>query len=86
MIISFFISVCVYGGIQIDVVPQGFEIVIATPDRLNELLTSGGLSVRSVTYLVLEEADRMLNLGFEPQIRKIIANIRDDRQTIMTRY
>ncbi|XP_065843336.1 probable ATP-dependent RNA helicase DDX43 isoform X2 [Oscarella lobularis] len=76
--------VCVYGGIQIDVVPQGFEIVIATPDRLNELLTSGGLSVRSVTYLVLEEADRMLNLGFEPQIRKIIANIRDDRQTIMT--
>ena len=81
-----FYSICVCGGDRIDIVPQGFEIVIATPGRLNELLMSGRLSVCSVTYLVLEEADRMLHLGFEPQIRKIIASIRKDRQTIMTRY
>ncbi|XP_065843388.1 probable ATP-dependent RNA helicase DDX43 [Oscarella lobularis] len=80
--------VCVYGGgnrrEQINIVSRGVEIVIATPGRLNDLLMSGRLSVRSVTYLVLDEADRMLDLGFEPQIRKILMDIRDDRQTIMT--
>ncbi|KAJ4428936.1 hypothetical protein ANN_25932 [Periplaneta americana] len=46
--------------------------------------TSGIIDVASVTYLVLDEADRMLDMGFEPQIRKILLDIRPDRQTVMT--
>ncbi|KII63936.1 putative ATP-dependent RNA helicase DDX43 [Thelohanellus kitauei] len=81
-------SVCVYGGgsrsDQIGYIEDGAEIVIATPGRLNDLIDSGVLSVTNVTFLVLDEADRMLDLGFEPDIRKVIILIRKDRQTIMT--
>jgi ATP-dependent RNA helicase DDX5/DBP2 len=47
------------------------------------MLESGKTNLRRVTYLVLDEADRMLDMGFEPQIRKIIGQIRPDRQTLM---
>ena len=47
-------------------------MVIATPGRLIDFLESGNTNLRRVTYLVLDEADRMLDMGFEPQIRKII--------------
>jgi len=81
-------SVCVYGGgdrrLQMKVVTEGVEIIIATPGRLNDLIEAGCIAVESVTYLVLDEADRMLDMGFEPQIRKILLDIRPDRQTIMT--
>lgn len=60
------------------------EIVIATPGRLNDLVQSNFINVSSVTYLVLDEADRMLDMGFEPQIRKILLDVRPDRQTVMT--
>lgn len=62
---------------------SGCEIVIATPGRLIDLLESKKTNLRRVTYLVLDEADRMLDMGFEPQIRKIIDQIRPDRQTLM---
>lgn len=79
-----------YGGgnrqDQIDIVTKGVQIVIATPGRLNDLVSVGAIDVRSVTYLVLDEADRMLDMGFEPQIRKSLLDVRSDRQTIMTRY
>ncbi|KAF8774859.1 probable ATP-dependent RNA helicase DDX43 [Argiope bruennichi] len=81
-------SVCIYGGgsrrDQINVVTKGVDIVIATPGRLNDLVMNKIINVSGVTYLVLDEADRMLDLGFEPQIRKIVLDIRPDRQTIMT--
>jgi ATP-dependent RNA helicase DDX5/DBP2 len=57
--------------------------VIATPGRLIDHLESGTTNLRRVTYLVLDEADRMLDMGFEPQIRKIVSQIRPDRQTLL---
>jgi len=78
---------CVYGGVpkgpQIRDLSRGVEIVIATPGRLIDMLEGGKTNLRRVTYLVLDEADRMLDMGFEPQIRKIVDQIRPDRQTLM---
>ncbi len=80
-------SLCVYGGTsrnpQINALRKGVEVVIATPGRLLDMIECGATNLRRVTYLVLDEADRMLDLGFEPQIRKIIGQIRPDRQTLM---
>lgn len=59
------------------------EIVIATPGRLIDMLETNKTNLRRVTYLVMDEADRMLDMGFEPQIRKIVGQIRPDRQTLM---
>lgn len=76
-----------YGGVprrpQIMQLKEGVEIVIACPGRLIDFLESGVTNLKRVTYLVLDEADRMLDMGFEPQIRKIVSQIRPDRQTLM---
>ncbi|KAM7360860.1 putative ATP-dependent RNA helicase DDX43 [Cochliomyia hominivorax] len=81
-------AVCVYGGgnrhDQIGCVESGAEIIICTPGRLNDLIQAKVIDVATITYLVLDEADRMLDMGFEPQIRKILLDIRPDRQTVMT--
>jgi DEAD/DEAH box helicase len=53
----------------------GVEIVIATPGRLIDMLETNHTNLRRVTYLVLDEADRMLDMGFEPQIRKIVSQV-----------
>ncbi|CAB1449928.1 unnamed protein product [Pleuronectes platessa] len=80
-------TTCVYGGApkgpQIRDLERGVEICIATPGRLIDFLEAGKTSLRRCTYLVLDEADRMLDMGFEPQIRKIVDQIRPDRQTLM---
>lgn len=55
---------------------EGVEICIATPGRLIDFLECGKTNLRRCTYLVLDEADRMLDMGFEPQIRKIVEQIR----------
>ncbi|KAJ7569342.1 hypothetical protein O6H91_01G073900 [Diphasiastrum complanatum] len=79
-------NTCIYGGVpkgpQIRDLQKGVEIVIATPGRLIDMLEGRHTNLRRVTYLVVDEADRMLDMGFEPQIRKIIAQIRPDRQTL----
>ena len=82
--------VAVYGGSgvanQITELKRGAEIVVCTPGRMIDVLvTSGGkiTNLRRVTYLVLDEADRMFDMGFEPQITRIVGNIRPDRQTVM---
>ncbi|KAM9636452.1 putative ATP-dependent RNA helicase DDX43 [Morphnus guianensis] len=81
-------SICIYGGGdrkgQIHVVTRGVDIVIATPGRLNDLQMNNFINLKSITYLVLDEADRMLDMGFEPQIMKILIDVRPDRQTVMT--
>ena len=80
-------NTCVYGGApkgqQLRDIENGAEIVIATPGRLIDFLEAQKISLRRTTYLVLDEADRMLDMGFEPQIRKIIEQIRPDRQVLM---
>lgn len=73
-------NTCVFGGApkgsQARDLERGVEIVIATPGRLIDFLERGTTNLRRCTYLVLDEADRMLDMGFEPQIRKIIEQIR----------
>ncbi|XP_067928273.1 uncharacterized protein [Watersipora subatra] len=80
-------NTCVYGGApkgpQLRDLERGSEICIATPGRLLDFLEAGKTNLRRCTYLVLDEADRMLDMGFEPQIRKIVEQIRPDRQTLM---
>eukprot|EP00798_Chlamydomonas_sp_ICE-L_P003694 gene3694-13762_t len=82
--------VAVFGGSgvanQISELKRGAEVVSCTPGRMIDLLvTSGGkiTNLRRVTYLVLDEADRMFDMGFEPQIMRTVQNIRPDRQTVM---
>ncbi|EYB96950.1 hypothetical protein Y032_0145g2498 [Ancylostoma ceylanicum] len=82
-------SVCLYGGVarrdQMSICRRGVEIVIATPGRLADLADEGVISLATVSYLVLDEADRMLDLGFEPSIRRILYEIRPDRIVALTR-
>ncbi|GAA0157447.1 RNA helicase [Lithospermum erythrorhizon] len=80
----------VYGGSgvaqQISDLKRGTEIVVCTPGRMIDILcTSSGkiTNLRRVTYLVLDEADRMFDMGFEPQITRIVQNTRPDRQTVL---
>lgn len=72
-------STCAYGGApkqpQIRDLRNGVHLVVATPGRLIDMLNCGATNLRRVTYLVLDEADRMLDMGFEPQIRKIVGQV-----------
>lgn len=87
------LSVCIYGGVpkhsQKQELRNGADIVVATPGRLLDLIEEGALNLSAVTVLVLDEADRMLDEGFEPVIRKIISSCPvtgpgpNDRQTVM---
>ncbi|CEH16015.1 p-loop containing nucleoside triphosphate hydrolase protein [Ceraceosorus bombacis] len=83
-------GVCVYGGApiseQIAEMKRTAQIVVATPGRMIDLLTANSgrvTNLRRVTYLVLDEADRMFDMGFEPQVMKIVNNVRPDRQTVL---
>lgn len=83
-------SVCAYGGSgvkdQIAELKRGADIIICTPGRMIDLLAmnSGRITnLRRATIVVLDEADRMFDMGFEPQLNRIVENIRPDRQTVM---
>jgi ATP-dependent RNA helicase DBP3 len=78
--------VCVYGGVPKD--PQvaacrKAHIVVATPGRLNDLIGDGSADLSKAEYVVLDEADRMLDKGFEEAIRQIISQTPNKRQTLM---
>ena len=79
-------NTCLYGGApkggQLRDIRNGVHIAIATPGRLNDFLESRQVALHQVTYLVLDEADRMLDMGFEPQILKIMAHLPPHRQTL----
>ncbi|GKD12139.1 DEAD-box ATP-dependent RNA helicase 14-like protein, partial [Tanacetum coccineum] len=70
-------------GPQLRELEHGADIVVATPGRLNDILEMKKVNLSQVSYLVLDEADRMLDMGFEPQIRKIIDAVPKRRQTLM---
>ncbi|KAJ0091872.1 hypothetical protein Patl1_24792 [Pistacia atlantica] len=78
---------CLYGGApkgpQLRELDRGADIVVATPGRLNDILEMKKIDFGQVSLLVLDEADRMLDMGFEPQIRKIVNEIPPHRQTLM---
>lgn len=83
-------GVACYGGSPIseDIasMKKGAELVVCTPGRMIDLLTANNgrvTNLRRVTYLVLDEADRMFDMGFEPQVMKIINNIRPDAQKVL---
>jgi ATP-dependent RNA helicase DDX46/PRP5 len=91
----FFKAMCLtccaaYGGSgvkeQINELKRGVEAVVCTPGRMIDILvTSNGTitNLRRVTMLVIDEADRMFDMGFEPQINRIVAQIRPGRQTVL---
>lgn len=82
--------VCAYGGSgvkdQISDLKRGADIVVCTPGRMIDLLAmnSGRITnLQRVTIIVLDEADRMFDMGFEPQLTRLVENVRPDRQTVM---
>lgn len=80
-------SVTVYGGVgatpQIQAVKRGVEIVVACPGRLLDLVAKGHINLKTVEILVLDEADRMFDMGFLPDIRRIIKLVPNERQTML---
>ncbi len=76
----------VFGGVkqgsQTDTLRQGVDILVATPGRLLDLMDQGYISLSDVEYSVLDEADRMLDMGFIHDIKKIIARLPKERQSL----
>jgi ATP-dependent RNA helicase RhlE len=79
-------SVLVCGGLsegaQLDALRRGPRLVVATPGRLEDYLKRGEINLRSVEMLVLDEVDRMLDMGFLPAIRRIVGVLPKTRQTM----
>ena len=78
----------IFGGMnkldQFKGLKRGAEVVVGTPGRVIDMCTmKNALKLNRVTYFVLDEADRMFDLGFEPQVRSVANNIRPDRQTLL---
>ncbi|CAN4128076.1 unnamed protein product [Withania somnifera] len=80
-------SVCLYGGVdkhqQKASLRSGVDIVIATPGRLQDMMEMEACNLKEVSFVVLDEADRMLDLGFEPAVRAILSQTSSVRQMVM---
>jgi len=80
-------SAVVFGGVnqrpQVRALRSGVDILIATPGRLLDLMSQGLASVKYVEMLVLDEADRMLDMGFLPDLRRILRHVPHQRQTLL---
>jgi ATP-dependent RNA helicase RhlE len=77
----------VYGGVsqnpQVKALEHGVDVLIATPGRLLDLMNQGHVDLKHVEALILDEADQMLDMGFIPDLRRIIARVPKKRQTLM---
>ncbi len=80
-------STMIFGGVtqfsQVRAMQRGVDLVVATPGRLRDLINQGHMDLKSVEVLILDEADRMLDMGFLPEIRKIVALVPQQRQTLL---
>jgi ATP-dependent RNA helicase RhlE len=80
-------SVTIYGGVKIEpqtkTLRQGVDVIVATPGRLLDHVERGNIDFTALTTLVLDEADRMLDMGFIPDIRRIIRKLPRDRHTML---
>src|SRR3954467_4982371 len=80
-------STVIFGGVgmnpQIDRIKKGVDILVATPGRLLDLQQQGHLDLSTVEVLVLDEADRMLDMGFLPDVKKILALVPRDKQSLL---
>jgi len=78
---------CFFGGgdkyTQKRMITPDLQIIVATPGRLMDFLRMGAVDLTEVNYLVLDEADRMLDMGFEPQIKEIVSTLPSSRNTLM---
>jgi ATP-dependent RNA helicase RhlE len=80
-------TVTVYGGVgyekQTRLLKRGVDVIIATPGRLSDHIERQNADLSMVGMLVIDEADRMLDMGFMPQVKRIVARLPGDRQTLM---
>ncbi|MHB0886394.1 MAG: DEAD/DEAH box helicase [Bacillota bacterium] len=80
-------SASVYGGVgfepQTKALRTGAEIIVATPGRLLDHMGRGNVNFRDLSVLILDEADRMLDMGFMPDIKRIISSLSQNRQTML---
>ena len=80
-------TVCIYGGVgyepQTRALKNGVDIIIATPGRLIDHMERGNIDYRDLSTLVLDEADRMLDMGFMPDIKRILSTLPEKRQTML---
>ncbi|MEZ0308064.1 MAG: DEAD/DEAH box helicase [Ramlibacter sp.] len=80
-------STVIFGGVgmnpQVDRIKRGVDILVATPGRLLDLQQQGNLDLSTVEILVLDEADRMLDMGFLPDVKKILALMPKDKQSLL---
>lgn len=76
----------IFGGVnqtsQVQALRQGVDVLVATPGRLLDLMNQGYISLKDIQYFVLDEADRMLDMGFIHDIKKILAKLPKDRQSL----
>jgi len=76
----------IFGGVsqhsQVQAIRRGVDILVATPGRLLDLMQQGHVSLRDVQYFILDEADRMLDMGFVHDVKRIIAKLPTRRQTL----
>jgi ATP-dependent RNA helicase RhlE len=80
-------STAIYGGVgkgpQISAIKRGTEIIVACPGRLLDHIGAGDIDLSTIEVLVLDEADRMLDMGFLPDIRRLLRHVPADRQTML---
>jgi ATP-dependent RNA helicase RhlE len=78
---------CAYGKVaitpQAQAIARGVDLLVATPGRVRELLDSAALSLSNIRHVVIDEADRMLDMGFLPQVKQILQMISDQRQMLL---
>lgn len=77
----------IFGGVpqytQVKAIRNGVDILVATPGRLVDLMKQGHISLSSIKYFVLDEADRMLDIGFLPDIKRVLARLPAQKQTLL---